>query len=81
MPFYDYRPTTDQSCPHCREGFEARQRMEEAPLESCPECGAPVARAITPFTVGKGDILSSSNLKRHGFTRLSRKDPGVYEKD
>ena len=81
MPYYDYQPTTEQSCNHCADGFEVKQRMDEAPLEKCPECGAPVARAITSFIVGKGDILSASNLKDKGFTRLTKKDPGVYERE
>ena len=80
MPVYEYKPTGEKSCEHCADGFEAHQPMKEGPLASCPACGAPVARIISSFRVGKGNILSSSNLKDKGFTRLTKKDKGVYEK-
>ena len=81
MPVYEYKPTGEESCERCADGFETRQPMAEDPLTSCPVCGAPVARIISAFQVGKGNILSASNLKDKGFTRLTKKDQGVYEKD
>ena len=80
MPTYEYEPTTARSCKHCKSGFEAHQHMKDPPLEKCPECGAPVARVVTGFCVGKGNILSPSTLKAHGFTSLKRVDKDVYEK-
>lgn len=35
MPFYEYR------CDACGHEFEAMQKMSEAPLQDCPECGQP----------------------------------------
>ena len=81
MPIYEYKATEERSCEYCREGFEVTQRMSEAPLTECPRCGAPVSRVISAFSVGKGNILSSSNLKAHGFTRLRKVDKGTYVKD
>ncbi|HDK38173.1 MAG TPA: zinc ribbon domain-containing protein [Thiolapillus brandeum] len=33
MPFYEYR------CGACEHEFEAMQKMSDAPLKECPECG------------------------------------------
>ena len=33
MPFYEYR------CNDCGHEFEAMQKMSDAPLRDCPECG------------------------------------------
>ncbi|MCZ7644472.1 MAG: zinc ribbon domain-containing protein [Planctomycetota bacterium] len=51
VPTYVYVLDTEsgaEGCAHCRAGFEAVQRMKEAPLEACPRCGASVHRAIQP---------------------------------
>ena len=35
MPFYEYR------CKACDHELEAMQKMSDAPLKDCPECGKP----------------------------------------
>ncbi len=80
MPLYEYKAATDKHCDYCREGFEVKQRMSDEPLTACPRCGAAVRRVFSRFGVGK-NILSASNLKEHGFTRLRKVDKGVYVKD
>ncbi len=35
MPFYEYR------CDACGHEMEALQKMSDAPLKECPECGEP----------------------------------------
>ena len=44
MPVYGYR---------CSRGhhFEVQQRITEAPLAECPECGAPVTRVFYPVGI------------------------------
>ena len=44
MPVYGYR---------CSRGhhFEVTQRITEAPLSQCPECGAPVTRVFYPVGI------------------------------
>ncbi len=44
MPVYGYR---------CGRGhhFEVQQRITEAPLSQCPECGAPVTRVFYPVGI------------------------------
>jgi len=77
MPIYEYR-TTAEGCPYCAEPFQVIQRLKEDPLVQCPRCGGPVERLLSSFSV-KTSLLSNSNLKEHGFTKLVRRDKGVYE--
>jgi putative FmdB family regulatory protein len=81
MPLYEYRPSGNASCDYCRDGFEDWQRLSEAPLAACPACDAPVERVMSSFRVGTGNVLSSANLKAHGFTRLRKVDAGRYVKE
>jgi putative FmdB family regulatory protein len=39
-------PTYDYECKRCGIRFERFQRMSDAPLEVCPECGGTVERLI-----------------------------------
>lgn len=40
MPIYEYR------CNSCGFGLEKLQRLSEAPLTDCPECGKPALRRL-----------------------------------
>jgi putative FmdB family regulatory protein len=44
MPVYGYRCTNSHH-------FEVQQRITEAPLTKCPECGAPVTRVFYPVGI------------------------------
>jgi putative FmdB family regulatory protein len=44
MPVYGYRCTRGHH-------FEVQQRITEAPLSQCPECGAPVTRVFYPVGI------------------------------
>ena len=61
MPVYGYR---------CSRGhhFEVTQRITEAPLTQCPECGAPVTRVFYPV----GIVFKGSGF----YTTDSKKPPG-----
>ena len=41
MPVYEYE------CSGCKKIFEIQQRIADAPLAVCPECGAPVRKMIS----------------------------------
>ncbi len=41
MPLYEYL------CEKCERAFEVTQKFEDPPLESCPECGAPVKKLMS----------------------------------
>jgi len=77
MPIYEYK-TTAEGCPRCREPFQIIQGLRDEPLTRCPQCSGPVEKVISSFSV-KTSLLSNSNLKEHGFTKLVRRDKGVYE--
>ncbi|MDY6967631.1 MAG: FmdB family zinc ribbon protein [Spirochaetota bacterium] len=51
-------PTYEYVCLSCGERFDQFQRMEDAPLEKCPDCRGPVRRLITG---GGGFIMKGSN--------------------
>ena len=40
MPTYEYR------CDDCGHAFERQQKMSDAPVKKCPQCGKPVRRVI-----------------------------------
>jgi len=80
MPVYVYRAKAD-GCERCRAGFEALQQMADEPLARCPDCGAEVRRVPAGFHAGKGDVLSNSNLREHGFQKLKRTDKGGYDRE
>ena len=52
MPVYEYE------CDGCRKVFEVQQRMVDAPLTVCPECGGEVRKLIS---------MSSFQLKGGGW--------------
>ena len=48
MPIYEYI-AVDKGCSYCSRGFDTLQKFADAPLTTCPKCGASVRRAITRF--------------------------------
>lgn len=82
MPIYVYAPTKGEvTCAFCEPGFEYLQKLNEAYLECCPECGARVERKITaPNLSSTKPSLDESNIGRHGFTQYRKVEKGVYEK-
>jgi len=75
MPIYEYEHLEKP----CRIGrvFEARQTLSEPSLDLCPECGGPVRRILSRVNINTPK--SDSELKDLGFTKLVRRDDGVYE--
>lgn len=75
MPLYEYE--------HLGEGcdlgkaFEITQSMKEDRLAQCPQCGLPVERLISrTFLMAP---KSDTDLRNMGFTKLVKRDEGVYE--
>lgn len=75
MPVYEYEHQADP----CGRGrvFEARQSMADDPLAECPDCGGPVRKLMS--VVGISTPKTDSELRNKGFTKLVRRDDGVYE--
>jgi len=75
MPVYEYEHTE----PPCHIGriFEVTQSLEERPLSKCPQCGRPVKKLIS--LVGVSTPKTNSELRDLGFTKLVKRDDGIYE--
>ena len=81
MPIYEYRAADPKhSCRHCADGFEVMQRISDARLETCPECGANVVRVISAPSLGSSKSSLDDRAKAAGFTKLKRLGKGEYEK-
>jgi len=81
MPLYVYEAKEDEKgCARCRVGFEAEQRLADAPLTRCPDCGAAIYRVIQApgLTHSKTDL--HYRAKRAGFHTLKKVSKGEYEK-
>jgi putative FmdB family regulatory protein len=65
MPLYEY------SCETCEKTFEVTQGFNDAPLESCPTCGAPVKKLMS---------LGGFALKGAGWYSTDYKKPGKDNK-
>jgi len=75
MPYYEYEHT-ESTCELGRR-FEVKQSIHDKQLKKCPECNAPVKRLIS--LVGISAPKTNSELRDLGFTKLVKRDDGVYE--
>ena len=75
MPIYEYEHQEDP----CALGqiFEIRQSLADRQLNRCPECRGPVRKLIS--RVGISTPKSNSELRDLGFTKLVKRENGVYE--
>lgn len=75
MPVYEY----EHEGASCRLGrvFEWRQSLEEKALAHCPACGGGVRKLISCPNLSTPK--TNSELRDLGFTKLVRRDDGVYE--
>ena len=79
MPLYVYE-AKEGGCAKCRNGFEIAQSRNDATLEACPDCGAPVMRVIQAPALGHSRTDLNYRAKRAGFHALKRVQKGEYEK-
>ncbi|MBW1864102.1 MAG: zinc ribbon domain-containing protein [Deltaproteobacteria bacterium] len=75
MPVYEYEHT-EHPCSIGRI-FEVTQSLKERPLSKCPQCGCPVKKLIS--LVGVSTPKTNSELRDLGFTKLVKRDDGIYE--
>jgi len=75
MPIYTYKHTG----PACEAGvrFDVEQSIRDEKLQTCPRCGGEVTRLISRVFVATP--TTNSELKNMGFTKLVKRDDGVYE--
>jgi putative FmdB family regulatory protein len=75
MPIYEYEHC-GQPCGRGRI-FEEMQSLRAPELTACPECGGPVRRIVSRVTYSAPH--SDRELRDQGFSKLVRRDDGVYE--
>jgi len=75
MPVYEYEHLQTA----CKLGkvFECEQSMHDDPLSVCPQCHKPIKKIISRTNISCPK--SNSELRDLGFTKLVRRDDGVYE--
>lgn len=75
MPIYEYEHVGST----CLLGrvLEVEQSVRDRELKQCPNCHAPVRKILSRFYVSapRGDAA----IRDKGFTKLVRRDDGVYE--
>jgi predicted nucleic acid-binding Zn ribbon protein len=75
MPVYEYEHTEGV----CELGqvFEWEQSMRSRPLHHCPRCAGPVKKIVSRIFVSCPK--TNGELRDMGFTKLVKRDDGVYE--
>ena len=75
MPIYEYEHLKDA----CGRGaiFEVRQSISDHELALCPGCQAPVRKIVSRPNISTPK--TNTELKDLGFTKLVKRDDGVYE--
>lgn len=75
MPIYEYEHT-DSPC-SSGQVFEVKQSLDDLPLTVCPHCQGPVRKIMSLNFVNTPK--SDTDLRDSGFTKLVKRDDGVYE--
>ena len=75
MPVYEY----EHQGKGCALGkiFDVRQSINDKQLTHCPECAGPVTKIISRINISCPK--TNSELRDLGFTKLVKRDDGVYE--
>lgn len=78
MPTYEYEHINGVP-DDCMPTIDVRQAMADAPLTICPICENPIRRCFSAIA-GHVNREGGSYLKERGFTKLVKRDDGVYER-
>ena len=75
MPVYEYEHLQDP----CTLGkvFDYKQSIDDKPFKQCPICSGAVQKIITRINISCPK--TNSELRDLGFTKLVKRDDGVYE--
>ena len=75
MPVYEYE---HQGAP-CPLGkvFDFKQSIDDKPLSRCPQCRGKIQKIISRINISCPK--TNSELRDLGFTKLVKRDDGVYE--
>jgi putative FmdB family regulatory protein len=75
MPVYEYEHL-DEPC-EWEKVFEIRQSIEDPPLAVCPRCKGVVRKIMSLVSINTPK--SDADIRDMGFTKLVKRDDGVYE--
>lgn len=75
MPIYEYEHV-DTPC-SLGKVFDFKQSIEDKPLAKCPHCAGAIHKIISRINISCPK--SNSELRDLGFTKLVKRDDGVYE--
>ena len=75
MPVYEYEHC-DTPC-DLGAIFEVTQPMADEPLAKCPRCGGKIKKLLSLASISTPK--TNSELRDLGFTKLVKRDDGVYE--
>jgi putative FmdB family regulatory protein len=75
MPIYEYEHLEEP----CSQGrvFDIKQSINDKSLTKCPHCAGPVRKLISRINISTPK--TNSELRDLGFTKLVKRDNGVYE--
>jgi putative FmdB family regulatory protein len=75
MPIYEYEHLKQP----CKIGkvFDFKQSLADDPLRECPQCGGGVRKIISQINISCPK--TNGELRDLGFTKLVKRDDGVYE--
>ncbi|MEJ2166172.1 MAG: zinc ribbon domain-containing protein [Desulfobacterales bacterium] len=75
MPIYEY----EHDGAPCSLGkvFDFKQSIDDEPLARCPQCSGKVQKIVSRINISCPK--TNSELRDLGFTKLVRRDDGVYE--
>ena len=76
MPVYEYVHQEEKECV-LGHYFELTQTIYSAPFTACPQCGQAVRKLVSLASINTPK--TNSALKNLGFTKLVRRDDGIYE--
>jgi putative FmdB family regulatory protein len=75
MPIYEYEHLKKP----CKLGsvFDLQQSLTDDPIKTCPHCREPVHKIVSKINISCPK--SNRELRELGFTKLVKRDDGVYE--
>ncbi len=81
MPIREYAAVDPAMlCDHCKEGFEVLESIHAPAKETCPRCGAKIARQLSSPNLGASKSGLHDRAKNAGFTTYNKTSKGEYEK-
>jgi putative FmdB family regulatory protein len=75
MPVYEYEHL-EKPCKYGK-SFEVSQSIHDKILTRCPSCGGQIRKLISCINISTPK--TNSELRDLGFTKLVKRDDGVYE--